>query len=597
MSYRDSSRRACERALSVTVACLTAVVITFVGPMQTASAQVATAPTTPLNLSLPYLGPVMDCAAVVNLELRNATDAKITMTSATVVSTGAQPYCSVTATIAPANTFVMHLPMTGWSQRYVQTGCGGECGSTNLNPPTESTACPIVTDASIATATTDMGHQGSGSPNGAWAANNPQAQIDFAYRGMHVTSQVAKALLAKYYGRAPAYSYFDGCSDGGREALMEAERYPLDFNGIIGGALVIDAVTQNTYHHGWNALSNQDANGNYILLAAKLPLLHAAVLAACDGIDGLVDGLIDDPRQCRFNPQTIVCPAGQTDTSACLTAAEAGAVRRLHDGPVDANGVHYDHKISHEWGSELAWTLFVPTTTAGPSGSINFVTSWYRYLGVFNQALPNWNVTTTNLALDPATFWQVQQPSIYLAADDPDLTAFYKAGGKLIIWHGWSDQHVTPQGTLEYYRAMRDVMGAAVQDSFVRMYLYPGVYHCGGGEGPDSADLLTPLMNWVETSVAPSTVVASQLTGTTVTRTRPLYPYPTVARYNGNSADPNSYTSFHAVTPADVTDATDDYDWIGSRLYSRGYQAECMANGTTLVCNPSGLPSSVTQLP
>ena len=569
----------------------------FLAALQPAYAQVATAPVNTLNLNLPYLKPVMDCAAVVNLDFRNATDGKVTMTSAVVVGTGAQPYCSVTATIAPANTFVMHLPLTGWSQRYVQNGCGGECGSANLGAPTQSSTCPVVTDASIATATTDMGHQGQGSPSGAWAAGQPQAQIDFAYRGVHATAQVAKALLARFYGRAPAFSYFDGCSDGGREALMAAQRYPTDFNGIIGGALVIDAVTQNTYHHGYNALSNQDANGNYILLAAKLPMLHAAVLAACDAIDGLADGLIDDPRQCHFDPQTIVCPVGQADTSTCLTSAEAGAVQRLHDGPVDANGVHYDHKIAHEWGSELAWSLFIPTTTAGPSGSINFVTSWYRYLGVFNQVLPDWNVTTANLPLTPAGFWQVEQPAIYLTADDPDLSAFYRAGGKLIIWHGWSDQHVTPQGTLEYYHAMRDTMGADVQDSFVRMYLLPGVYHCGGGEGPDTADLLTPIMNWVETSVAPTTVVASQLSGTTVTRTRPLYPYPSVARYNGGGADANSYTSFHAITPADVTDASDDYDWIGHRLYSHGYQASCIANGTSLVCTPPGLPASVTQLP
>jgi feruloyl esterase len=583
-----------SRAWQRAVATAAAIVMTFAAPMTPAYAQVATAPVNTVNLQLPYLKPVMDCAAVVNLDLSRATDGKVTMKSASVVSTGAQPYCSVTATIAPADTFVMHLPMTGWSQRYVQNGCGGECGSSNLGTPTQASTCPVVTDASVATATTDMGHQGSGSPSGSWAANNPQAQIDFAYRGVHVTSQVAKALLTKFYGKAPSYSYFDGCSDGGREALMEAQRYPTDFNGIIGGALVIDAVTQNTYHHGWNALSNQDANGNYVLLASRLPLVHTAVLAACDGIDGLVDGLIDDPRACRFDPHTIVCPPGQTNTSACLTSAEADAVQRLHDGPVDANGIHYDHKIAHEWGSELAWTLFVPATAAGPSGSINFVTSWYRYLGVFNQALPNWQVTTTTLALEPATFWQVEQPSIYLAADDPDLSAFYNAGGKLIIWHGWSDQHVTPQGTLEYYHAMRDLMGSNVQDQFVRMYLFPGVYHCGGGEGPDTADLLTPMMNWVETGIAPTSVVASQLSGSTVTRTRPLYPYPTVARYSG-SGDVNSYTSFHAYTPADVTDATDDYTWIGSPLYSHGYQASCKASGTTLVCSPPGLPKSMTQ--
>ena len=517
------------------------------------------------------------------------------MTAAVATSATAQPYCKVTMTVAPANTVVVDLPMTGWSQRYVQSGCGGECGNVSSSlSPTQSSGCAIVTDGSILTASTDMGHQGQGSPNGAWAANNPQAIIDFAYRGEHVTAQVAKALAQKFYGKTPAYSYFDGCSDGGREAMMEAQRYPTDFNGIIGGALVQDGVTQNTYHHGWNALSNQDANGQYILLAGRLPLLHQLVLNDCDAIDGLSDGLIDDPRQCHFNPASHLCPT--TDTSTCLTAAEAAAAQRLHDGPVDANGVHYDHKIAHEWGSELAWTLFVPATAAGPSGSINFVTSWYRYMGQPNQVLPTWNVGTDTLPLTAAGFWNAQAMAIALTADNPDLSAFHGNGGKMIIWHGWSDQHVTPQGSLEYFHAVRSQMGAGVEDSFVKLYLFPGVYHCGGGEGPDTADLLTNMMNWVEAGVVPNMVVASQLSSGVVTRTRPVYPFPTVARYNDDGSDVNSYTSFHPVTLADTTDASDDDAWIGSTLYTPGHQSACVANGTQLVCTPATLPTSVTGL-
>jgi hypothetical protein len=559
-----------------------------------AHAAVATAPVVALKLALPPLKPRLDCAAVVNIDLTRYTDAKVTMTSAvtTAAAAPAQPYCKVTLTIAPANTVALTLPLDGWSQRYVQVGCGGECGNISGSTPSVSSGCAIVTDGSIATAATDMGHQGGGSPNGSWAANNPQAQIDFAYRAQHVVAQVAKALLQKFYGRAPAYSYFDGCSDGGREAMMAAQRYPTDFNGIIGGALVQDGVTQNTYHHGWNALSNQADDGSYILLAARLPLLHQLVLADCDGIDGLVDGLLDDPRQCHFDPSAHVCPG--TDTAACLTAAEAGAARRLHDGPVDANGVHYDHKIAHEWGSELAWTLFVPATAAGPSGSINFVTSWYRYLGQPNQVLPDWNVTKASLPLTPAGFWNAQANAVLLTADNPDLSAFRANGGKMILWHGWSDQHVTPQGALEYFHAIRDQMGAGVEDSFVKLYLFPGVYHCGGGEGPDAADLLTNAMNWVEAGAAPGVVIASQSSNGVVTRTRPIYPFPTVARYDNDGSDPNSYTSFHPLTVPDTVDASDDDHWIGSTLYTPGHQSACVANGTQLVCTPATLPPSVT---
>ena len=583
------------RARQSRVAAVAACALTLAAPMQAARAAVATAPAVPLKLQLPALAPVTSCAALVNLDLTRYTDAKVTMTSAVTSTAASQNYCTVTMTVAPANTVIMTLPLAGWSQRYVQSGCGGECGNVQASrAPTQSSGCAIVNDGSIAVAATDMGHSGQGSPNGAWAANNPQAQIDFAYRAQHVTAQVAKALLQRFYGKAPAYSYFDGCSDGGREAMMEAQRYPTDFNGIIGGALVQDGVTQNTYHHGWNALSNQDDSGNYILLASRLPLLHQLVLNDCDAIDGLADGLIDDPRQCHFNPAAHVCTTA--DTSTCLTAAEAGAAQRLHDGPVDANGVHYDHKISHEWGSELAWSLFVPNTAAGPSGSINFVTSWYRYMGQPNEVLPTWNVTKDTLPLTPAGFWNAQANAIMLTADNPDLTAFHANGGKMIIWHGWSDQHVTPQGSLEYYHAVRDQMGAGVEDSFVKLYLFPGVYHCGGGEGPDTADLLTNMMNWVEAGATPGMVVASQSTGSTVTRTRPIYPFPTVARYNNDGSDPNSYTSFHPVTMADTVDASDDYTWIGSTLYTPGHQSACVANGTQLVCTPAALPSSVTGL-
>ena len=176
--------------------------------------------------SLPAVAPVMDCAAVARLDLTGATDAPVTIQSAAVVTTGAPaPYCAVQGTIAPANTFVMRLPTQGWTQRYLQTGCGGLCGSANINYTAAGT-CPPVSDGTIASATTDMGHQGQS--DGSWAAGNPQAQIDFAYRGVHATSQVAKAIIAQFYGKQPAYSYFDGCSDGGREALMEAQRYPED---------------------------------------------------------------------------------------------------------------------------------------------------------------------------------------------------------------------------------------------------------------------------------------------------------------------------------------------------------------------------------
>ncbi|GAA4607277.1 tannase/feruloyl esterase family alpha/beta hydrolase [Actinoallomurus liliacearum] len=546
----------------------------------TAGARPNERPVTAAGLAdLPALKPVMDCAELTGLDLSGVTDAPVKITSATVSTTGAPaPYCDVRGTVAPANTIVMRLPVNGWTQRYLQTGCGGECGSANIDY-TQASTCTPVTDGTIASATTDMGHQGS--PDGSWAANNPQAQIDFAYRGVHVTSQVAKAVIARFYGRSPAYSYFDGCSDGGREALMEAQRFPGDFDGIAAGAPANDMVVQNTFHHAWNVLTNLDDDGHYILLAGKLPLIHRAVLAACDGLDGVTDGLIGDPRQCHFDPATLLCKAGQ-DPSTCLSSAETGVVRRLHDGAVDERGRRLEPAIAHEWGSELDWTLFVPAKQGQTVGSENFVLSFARYLGYTNVVNPGWKLS--DLKFTVASFWKTVQSSGYLAAMDPDLSRFQRGGGKLLLWHGWSDQHISPQSTLAYYDAMRKTMGRGVVDRFAKLYLFPGVAHCGGGEGPNTFDVLTPVMAWTESGRQPGRIVASNVTNGTVTRTRPVYPYPTVARYDGTGSVDDA-ANFVPSTPRH--EPGPGYHWVGERLYSGDYQTWCTASGVRLLCRPT----------
>ncbi|WP_411147116.1 tannase/feruloyl esterase family alpha/beta hydrolase [Streptomyces sp. A30] len=227
--------------------------------------------------------------------------------------------------------------------------------------------------------------------------------------------------------------------------ISDVRRYSDDFDGIAAGVPANNMVVQNTFHHAWNVLTNKDADGNYILLADKLPLVHRAVLDACDALDGLTDGLLDDPRRCDFDPRTLVCEAGQ-DPSTCLTAAQAGVVRRLHDRATDAKGRK----------------LEVPVLS--------------------------------DLKFAAESFWKTVQSSIHLAALDPDLGAFRRGGGKLLLWHGWNDQHISPQSTLAYYDAMRTTMGARAVDRFAKLYLFPGVAHCSGGEGPNTFDALTPVM-------------------------------------------------------------------------------------------------------
>jgi hypothetical protein len=495
---------------------------------------------------LAALPPKIDCADVRGVDLSRATDAPVTVSSSTV----AGDYCEVRGTIAPADTFVVRLPVNGWTQRYVQTGCGGLCGSATINYG-QAAGCEPVVNGEVAGATTDMGHQGLN--DGSWAAGNPQAQIDFAYRGVHVTAQTAKALIKAFYGRAPRYSYFTGCSDGGREALMEAQRYPDDFDGIAAGAPAANMAVQNTFHHAWNVLANKDATGKYILLANRLPLIHRAVLAACDRIDGLTDGLIDDPRLCHFDPSSIVCD----DTSVCLSAAEAAVVRKLHDGATTSSGARLEPYISHEWGSELEWTLFIPAAQGQTVASENFALSYLRYLARPNDPRPSYQLS--DLALTTESFWKTVMPSSsYMAALDPDLSDFRRGGGKLLLWHGWNDQHISPQGTLLYYDALKNA------DRFARLYLFPGMAHCGGGEGPNSLDVLTPTMAWVETGRPPGRIVA-----TNAARTRPVFPYPAVARYDGSGSIDDA-ANFVAVTPRQPV--RNDPRWVGRSLYSSQYQ-------------------------
>ncbi|MCP2322337.1 feruloyl esterase [Hamadaea flava] len=551
------------------IAVLTAVTVVF-GPGASAGR-----PATADGLAdLPALSPVLACADVPGLDLTGVTDAPVTIRSATVVGGN----CEVQGSIAPADTIVLRLPVNGWTQRYVQTGCGGLCGNARISYPQAAT-CPVIADGTVASATTDMGHQGQN--DGSWAAGNPQAQIDFAYRGVHVTAQVAKAVITRFYGHAPRYSYFIGCSDGGREALMEAQRHPHDFDGIAAGAPANNMVVQNTFHHGWNVVTNKDAAGNFILLADKLPLIHQAVLDACDRLDGVADGVLDDPRQCRFDPATLICTAGQA-ASTCLSTAEAGVVRRLHDGAVDAQGRRLEVAIAHEWGSELEWTLFVPTAQGQTVASENFALSYLRYLRDPNQADPAYQLSDLDFTVE--SFWRVVQSSSYMAAMDPDLSAFQRGGGKLVLWHGWNDQHISPQTTLAYYDAMRQTMGQRTVDGFAKLFLFPGMAHCGGGAGPNTFDVLTPVMAWVESGRTPSAIVASTVADGTVTRTRPVYAYPAVARYDGTGSTDDA-GNFVPVTPRHQP--ADDYTWVGQRLYSHGYQTWCTAYGTDLVCRPA----------
>ncbi|MDG2533006.1 tannase/feruloyl esterase family alpha/beta hydrolase [Sphingomonas sp. HITSZ_GF] len=408
-----------------------------------------------------------------------------------------QPICAVDGTLAPSITFRVELPTRSWTQRYLQTGCGGLCGSLNLRIGAAD-GCPTVQAGGFVVASTDMGHQGMSAEFG----RDPQKRADFAYRGVHATALTAKALIKAFYGQAERYSYFSGCSDGGREALVEAQRFPEDFNGIIAGAPAMAFTVQNSLFHAWQARSNTGADGKPVLLASRLPILHAAVLKACDGLDGQVDGLIATPGQCRFDTKSVVCKPGQDPTS-CLSAAEAEVAQRFYDGPRDAKTGERLTQGGPQYGSELQWAgVYVPQSAEQPIFSTMIAEGSMANL-IFLDGQP---AKLADVVFDRATFDRLRERHTLFDSTSPDLSAFAGRGGKLILFHGWADPHISPINTIAYHDAVRRQMGATAAEGFERLYLMPGMGHCSGGEGPNQFDLLTPIMAWVEGGQAPDAI-------------------------------------------------------------------------------------------
>lgn len=563
--------------LGAAAVCCTALLAACNGGSNVAPDGTATTPETGTTAAtLAVVKPVTDCTQLASVDVTDIGGAGSKITSATVVTTtvngSSVSLCAVKGTLAPANTFEVALPVGTWTQRFAALGCGGLCGS--LNDPTQQSSfsfsykCPLVQQGGFVTAATDMGHQGN---DASWTTD-PQKQADFAYRGQHITTLAAKKLIKAYYGQEQKFSYFVGCSDGGREALMAAQRYPNDYNGIIAGAPAAHFQVQNSVFHGWSVVANSttgDSNGNSVLYPDKVAVLHKAVLAACGDTP---DGLISDPRACNFDPASIACPAGAQDTSQCLTQAEVVAAGRIYGGPTDAK-TGMPMQIGRPLpGSEGNWVgVEVPRTgsSSAPvpvkSGvfSYNIVSGAYNLIFSGTPAMPN---------IDTFGYTDSSFYSTYLLenhplndATNPDLSAFKKAGGKLILWHGWADQHISPMYTIQYYEAMQNQMGRTTVDEFARMYLVPGVSHCGGGEGNDSIDLVSNITGWVEQGTAPASVMTYKLDSSgNQTASRPVYPYPAVAQYSGSGDwhDGANYVSgsprYNVRTPS----------WPGSVLYT-----------------------------
>lgn len=512
--------------------------------------------------NLPVIKPVMACAQLSTLSLSEKVGAPVTITSASVIQTEKGSFCKVAATIAPAIGIEVALPTEKWTQRFLQVGCGGLCGNINLTLSNAS-GCTPATNGAFTVAATNMGHSGS-MMDASWA-EDPQKRIDFAWRANHLTARLSKALVAAYYGQQPKYAYFMGCSDGGREALMEAQRYPEDFDGISAGAPAAFFQFQNSFYHGWNVAANLRPDGSAILLKDRLPVLHRAVLQHCPTLSGVDDGILQNPYACTFSANWVKqCDEKQQDKSDCLTREEITVAENLYRGAHDSAGNQFV-PAGLPLGSELRWP--VPDSASGHSMSEMMVLPALQ-----SVLLTGGKRTLTSIKdfpLNSHNFAAVAELAPLYNAANTNLHRYQQRGGKLIIWHGLADDSISPAFSIAYYRGVEKTLGAAAVNQFLRLFLLPGVAHCGNGEGYDQIDLLTPLISWTEQGQAPEKIITGKLAASVepqgmppepgasaekqfhglqrpsqpyatpaaaVTSTRPVWPYPYIARYTGKGA-------------------------------------------------------------
>ena len=443
-------------------------------------------------------------------------------------------FCRVQLTVAPQIHVEVWLPATGWNGKFEGVGGGGYAGVISYPP------MAAALRAGYATASTDTGHVGG---DGQFALGHPELVIDFGYRAIHEMTVKGKQIVEAFYGMVPRASYFVGCSTGGRQGLAEAQRYPDDYNGIVSGAPAIDGP-HLAISSLWNAQATLKDPASYIP-PAKLAAINDATLAACDAADGVKDGLVADGRHCKFDPSSLVCRGG--DSPTCLTPKQAEALKKIYTGPRYADGKQiYPGRLP---GVERGWGFF--TTGLEPGGAANLILGG-AYLKFFVLQDANADPLAFDFATDMAKVDKDEKDIDALQTFNANLKPFRDRGGRLILYHGWGDDGISPLNTINYFKMVVDkTMGgpkatdaSAPEDAtfqqaarktgdFMRLFMVPGMNHCGGGPGPNRFDPVTALSNWVETKQAPDALLGSHITNGLVDLTRPLCPYPAVAEYSG----------------------------------------------------------------
>jgi feruloyl esterase len=425
-------------------------------------------------------------------------------------------FCRVAFTVKPsADSDIkveVWMPASGWNNKFEADGNGGWTGS--ITPNTLAAAMR----RGYAAAMTDTGHDGG---SASFALGHPEKVIDFGYRAVHEMAVKSKAIIMAFYGEAPKYSYWNGCSAGGKQGLKEAQMFPGDFDGIVAGTPVNDWVGR-ALGAVWMGQAMHNDEASYIP-PAKYPAIHKAALDACDALDGVKDGVIDEPQKCKFDPKVMECKGA--DAPDCLTTPQVESARKIYSGVINprTKEVIFPGLLP---GSELGWG-----TQAGaqPFGA---GTDLFKYI-VFKD--PNWDYKTLNFDSDVAL--AVKADNNVMNAMDPNLKGYFDRGGKILQYQGWADQQMTGGNSPKYYQSVLDKMGglSKVQDNY-RLFMVPGMGHCQGGDGTDNFDKLTVLEQWVESKKAPDQIIASHMTNGAVTRTRPLCPYPQVAVYKGTGS-------------------------------------------------------------
>lgn len=492
------------------------------------------------------------CASLKTANFSLIDDAPTRIKEAKLVAAhdGLPEYCDVKGVIGTNIGFALWLPVEKWNGKLLAVGCGGYCGIL----ATDNADCDQALRRGYACTASDQGNRSGGGAS--WAYNNPEAEIDYGYRAAHVNALSAKVITAHYYAERPSRAYFAGCSGGGRQALVEAQRFPADFDGIVSmePGLRLSEILMTRL---WNERAVRTKEGEAIFAKEDIETIHNAVLAKCDLNDGIKDRVIGDPRDCDFDPAELLCKRGKS--TGCLTSIQIEAAKKIYAGPMTSSGVRITGRGAMV-GSEIIGSMssYLKGTTRDDWG-LEFTADFFRYMAFVPDPGPRWTARDFDFDRDPQ---RLQMMDAVYEATNPDLRSFKQRQGKLILIQGLHDGgSPMPQGSIDYYEAATRAMGGAPNTrDFFRLFLVPGRNHCSGGDGAWAIDHLEYLEAWVEQGKAPDEIIAARPKGNTwpiryplpadaVEFTRPVYPYPARAHYRG-SGDPNSASSFIPESPA-----------------------------------------------